>query len=247
MKIFGVDPGTSESGYVVYDTETEDIISFGKIDNDALLKIIVENPDEADVMAIEIITSYGQRVGKETFQTCFFIGKCMQGFRKKHYRIKRVDEKKYICGTGAAKDSGIRQELLDRFEPDLIAGKRPKGKLKGFKADIYSALAVAITCEEQYLKTQRMKTPIQTEDELVENLMKLWNELCGPPPSGSSHPAGEFFRSEKKLTNIEIGDLGTALEKFNGETGVFFSDGLLNIYYSLHPVTKSDRIEGRVM
>ena len=151
MLILGVDPGTTESGYVVYDNVAEEMISFGKITNDDLLEIVVNNTYKADVMAIEIITSYGQRVGKETFLTCFFIGKCMQAFPGRYYEIKRVDEKKYICGTGAAKDSGIRQELLDRFEPDMIPGKRPSGKLKGFKADIYSALAVAITCEEQYL------------------------------------------------------------------------------------------------
>jgi len=151
MKILGIDPGTTESGYVVYDAGKEEILSFGKIDNDELLEIVINNPAKADVMAIEIICSYGQSVGKETFCTCFFIGKCMQAFGGKYYEIKRVDEKKYICGTGAAKDSGIRQELLDRFEPDLVPGKRPSGKLKGFKADIYSALAVAITCEEQYL------------------------------------------------------------------------------------------------
>lgn len=151
MIILGIDPGTTESGYVTYDTEAKNILSFGKIFNHQLMRIVRNNPDEADVMAIEIVTSYGQRVGKETFETCFLIGRCFEAFQGDQYRIKRVDEKKYICGTGAAKDSGIRQELLDRFEPDLEPGKRPKGKLKGFKADIYSALAVAITCEEQYL------------------------------------------------------------------------------------------------
>ena len=152
MKILGIDPGTTESGYVVYNTEKEEVLSLGKIANDDLLEIVINNPDGADVLAIEIICAYGQRVGKSTFETCFFIGQCMQAFRGPYYRIKRVDEKKYICGTGAAKDSGIRQELLDRFEPDLEPRKKPKGKLKGFKSDIFSALAVAITCEEQYLQ-----------------------------------------------------------------------------------------------
>jgi len=137
MIILGVDPGTTESGYVTYNNETEEIYAFGKISNERMLGIV--EGGQADVMAIETICSYGARVGKETFETCFFIGKCMQAFKGTHYRIKRVDEKKYICGTGAAKDCGIRQELLDRFEPDLIPGKRPKGKLKGFKSDIYSA------------------------------------------------------------------------------------------------------------
>ena len=152
MKILGIDPGTTQTGYVVFNTETDDIISFGKIDNEDMLKIVTKNPDKADVMAIEIISSYGQRVGQSTFLTCYFIGMCMNAFKGPQYNIKRVDEKKYICGTGAAKDAGIRQELIDRFEPDLIPGKRPCGKLKGFKADIYSGLAVAITCHEQYLQ-----------------------------------------------------------------------------------------------
>ncbi|NCU32754.1 MAG: hypothetical protein EOM23_07475 [Candidatus Moranbacteria bacterium] len=84
---------------------------------------------------------------KIPFETCFFIGRCIQAFKKPEvHLIKRVEEKQYICGTALAKDGDIRQELLDMFEPDLASGKRPKEKLKGFKADMYSALAIAITC-----------------------------------------------------------------------------------------------------
>ena len=56
-------------------------------------------------------------VGKEVFETCVWIGRFIQIFNSKintHF-IYRKDEKINICNSMKAKDSNIRQALIDRF------------------------------------------------------------------------------------------------------------------------------------
>lgn len=73
-------------------------------------------------MAIEMIASYGMPVGKEVFDTCVWIGRFIEDMNcipqdritVTEY-IYRKDEKMNICHSMKAKDSNIRQALIDRF------------------------------------------------------------------------------------------------------------------------------------
>ena len=85
-----------------------------------------------DLLVIEMIASYGMPVGKEVFDTCVWIGRFIQ-----------QDEKMNICGSMKAKDSNIRQALIDRF--GTVGTKKNPGWFYGFKADCWSAYAVGIT------------------------------------------------------------------------------------------------------
>lgn len=65
-----------------------------------------------------MIASYGMPVGKEVFETCLWIGRftelaILQGIDVEY--IYRKEEKMNLCQSMKAKDSNIRQALIDRF------------------------------------------------------------------------------------------------------------------------------------
>lgn len=87
-------------------------------------------------------------VGKEVFDTCIFVGRFQQSWRDPNAvrLIYRRDVKLHLCGNARAKDSNIRQALIDKLGP---AGTlRAKGPLYGVKSHAWAALAVAVTALE---------------------------------------------------------------------------------------------------
>ena len=116
MKILAIDPGNIHSAYCLIDSDTYKPLEFGKIEN-RNLRYGLYNA-EYDLLIIEMIASYGMAVGKEVFETCVWIGRfeelaLSRTIITKH--IYRKDEKMNICHSMRAKDSNIRQALIDRF------------------------------------------------------------------------------------------------------------------------------------
>jgi hypothetical protein len=150
MKILAIDPGNEQSAYMCfYDNK---LVEFAIMPNEKLLNIIPQFT--ADEMAIEMIASYGMAVGKTVFETCVWIGRFVQRFQESHNRpfhfVYRKDVKIHLCHSMRAKDSNIRQAIIDRY-PATGEGKTPQigtknqpGPLYGVSKDIWSALAVAI-------------------------------------------------------------------------------------------------------
>lgn len=122
-------------------------MDFNKIKNEALeLGFYNQNVYKIDKLVIEMIASYGMPVGKEVFETCVWIGRFVELARLQNIDVEyiyRKDEKMNICHNMKAKDSNIRQALIDRFGP--VGTKKNPGWFYGFKADIWSAYAVGIT------------------------------------------------------------------------------------------------------
>lgn len=156
MSILSIDPGPIKSAYVVIEDDLKPIV-FGKIDNQDLLdSICFGDFTKCTDIAIEMIASYGMAVGKEVFETCLWIGKFSEALRNNSNAeikyIYRKDEKMHICGSMKAKDSNIRQALIDRFaKHDFKNGKGTKSNpdwFYGFKSDIWAAYAVAVTYAE---------------------------------------------------------------------------------------------------
>lgn len=144
--ILSIDPGNIESAYCVIDKETYKPVEFGKINNLELREKLISDlhyfPIES--IAIEMIASYGMPVGKEVFETCVWIGRFVESFKCPFtWYIYRKDEKLNLCGNMKAKDSNIRQALIDRFGE--VGTKKSPGWFYGFKKDIWAAYAVGVT------------------------------------------------------------------------------------------------------
>lgn len=152
--ILAVDPGNVESAYVLMDSETYNPIEFGKIKNEELL--IKLDFLKYDKLIIEMIASYGMAVGATVFDTCVWIGRFVQARKCYDYEyIYRKDEKMNLCHSMKAKDSNIRQALIDRFAKfDFKNGKGNKKQqdwFYGFSKDVWSSYAVGVTyLDKQY-------------------------------------------------------------------------------------------------
>lgn len=151
--IFAIDPGNIESAFVIVTDDLSKVINKGKVYNEDLLDIICF-VNKVTHVAIEGIQSYGMPVGKEVFETCYFIGRLQETFLREHGKfplmIYRMEEKMCLCHSTKAKDSNIRQALIDRFGE--VGTKKNPGFFYGFKKDIWSAMAVATTYHDKYLK-----------------------------------------------------------------------------------------------
>jgi hypothetical protein len=148
--ILAIDPGPELSAYVVYDMESRRPVSWGKDANDDVLKVVRLVP--ASMLAVEMIASYGMAVGQEVFDTCVWIGRFIQARSRTlpTRMVFRQDVKLHVCHDSRAKDTHIRQALIDRYGGRQVAvgTKRFQGPLYGMKGDCWAALAVAITAAE---------------------------------------------------------------------------------------------------
>ena len=148
MNILSLDVGTVESGYCLVDTDTYKPIKFGKILNEDLLKIVKE--EEYETLVYEEFQSYGMPVGQTTIASITWNGRYIQSALDRNKRVEpifRKEEKMCLCGTMKAKDSNIRQALIDRFAQfDFKNGKGTKAKkdfFYGFAKDSWSAFCIA--------------------------------------------------------------------------------------------------------
>jgi hypothetical protein len=153
--ILAIDPGTTESGFVVLGNGR--VIASGTRVNEGILSLVSERGSEfgpvCEELAIEMIASYGMPVGKEVFETCLWIGRFMQEWAQyapdyidRVRLIYRKDVKMHLCGSPRAKDPHIRQRLLDLIGP--AGTKKQPGPTYGVKSHAWAALAVAVTAEQ---------------------------------------------------------------------------------------------------
>lgn len=147
--ILAIDPGTTESGFC--EVADGNVMHSGVCSNAAMLRVIARSA--ADVLAIEMIASYGMPVGREVFQTCVWIGRFQQAWDAPEdvKLVYRQAVKLHLCGTSKAKDANVRQALIDLF-PASGGGKCPQigtkgqpGPLYGVSSHAWPALGVAVT------------------------------------------------------------------------------------------------------
>jgi len=158
--ILAIDPGNTESAYVVIDAATRKPLEFGKTKNSVLrgrIRGFQINPGDADTQihadhaVIEMVASYGMAVGADVFETCVWIGRLFESLVDCGTRpelVKRHPVKLHHCHDTRAKDSNITQALVDRFalgQPNRGKGtKAAPGWFHGFAADIWQAYALAV-------------------------------------------------------------------------------------------------------
>ena len=151
--IFAIDPGDSESGYAVIRMPDFKLLQFGKVKNSELLSLIPDIVSSVDGFAIEMVDNYGMAVGKHVFETCVWIGRFIQKARPfKHNYIYRREEKLCLCGSMKAKDTNIKQALINRYaKHDFKTGKGVKKNpdtFYGVAKDVWQAIAVGVTYYE---------------------------------------------------------------------------------------------------
>lgn len=163
--ILAIDPGCTESAYVILDEQLKPV-KFGKIDNDCMEAAIKYEFDWNKIrhFAIEMVASYGMAVGKEVFDTVFWIGRfweaagCNADYPIAKRLIYRKDEKMNLCHSMNAKDGNIIQALIDRFAygvPNKGKGtKKNPGWFYGFKNDIWQAYAIGVTYYDLYVEKE---------------------------------------------------------------------------------------------
>ena len=152
MKVLAIDPGPTESAWLYL--INGEIVSMEKADNETVLSRISQRWELDSHLAIEMVASYGMPVGAEVFETVLWTGRFIQAWQGSWSKVYRKEVKIHLCNSMRAKDSNIRQALLDKF-PATGGGKTPqvgtksqRGPLYGVKSDIWAALGVAVTYSE---------------------------------------------------------------------------------------------------
>ena len=149
MQILAIDPGPTESAYVLWDGER--ILRHDKTMNALLCDAITTKLLTPDHLVVEKIASYGMPVGEEVFETVWWSGRFCQAFYAHlmpAWRITRGEIKLHLCNTKRAKDANVRQALIDRLGPP--GTKKAPGATYGIHADEWAALAVAVTWWDKY-------------------------------------------------------------------------------------------------
>ena len=139
-KVLAVDPGTDRSAFIYWDALEKKIITKGILSNYDMLACIESTP--CDCLVIEMVASYGMPVGKEVFETVFWVGRFYERTNSPALRIYRKDVKMFLCGSMKAKDGNIRQALIDLVGPQ--GTKKAPGPTYGVHADEWAALGVAL-------------------------------------------------------------------------------------------------------
>lgn len=147
MNLLALDPGTTETGYVII--EFGKLKKFGKLNNNDILDLIFNYP--LTHLAIEKIAFYGVMAGASTFETCFWSGRFYEAWesqlKKQAIMVYRKDVKMELCGTTyMIKDKDVRKAIIKLFggEASALGLKDKPGPLWNMANDAWQALAVGI-------------------------------------------------------------------------------------------------------
>ncbi len=133
--VLGVDPGSAQSAFVVFDPKKQAIVEMGILSNDELLVMLRIYDPRIAVFAIETVASFGFSVGKEIFDTCIMVGRCIEAVRHHRYTVYPVTRKRVVVhhtGKSTGGDKEVRAAMIARF-----------GNETGCKYDLWSSLAIA--------------------------------------------------------------------------------------------------------
>jgi hypothetical protein len=146
MKIFAVDPGTTQSALVVLDPIRQTLKTFKMLANPALELYLKIQPGRSDYAVIERVTNQGRaRIGNETLKTAEWVGSFRTAAKCPVELIPRNTVRTKIAGPWA-KDKDVRQAVIEQFGGKEIAvgTKARPGPLYGMSGHHFQALATAL-------------------------------------------------------------------------------------------------------
>ena len=132
-EILAIDPGSERSAMVVTDGQD---VKFWYEKNAALRHILRAWKSHSPPLAIEYMYRRGMPLMQQAIDTMFEAGRFVEARGGEWTPIDRADVKLHICGNPRAKDSNIRQALIDRWggrEKAVGAVKCPACKGKGWR------------------------------------------------------------------------------------------------------------------
>ncbi|HEY4530930.1 MAG TPA: hypothetical protein VIG97_11515 [Luteimonas sp.] len=145
--IFAIDPGTVQSGWAVY--EDGRVLRSGVSANTDVMEMIEDAAREADidVLAIEMVASYGMGVGAEVFRTVWWTGRFaeawLRGRGQLPMEVFRKEVCLHLCHSARAKDGNVRLALIDLL--GAPGRKAEPGPTYGVASHAWQALGVAVT------------------------------------------------------------------------------------------------------
>ena len=161
-RVVGIDPGTTHSAWAGIDGNQ--MLENGYVPNSSMLSMLHAGQFGSSELAIEMVASYGMPVGKDTFETVYWIGRFAEAHKvasgaEAHRLYRKQDDKfpaicTHICKSNKATDSTVRQAIIDMYEPSgggktpQVGTKKQPGPLFGVSKHVWQALAVAITCRD---------------------------------------------------------------------------------------------------
>lgn len=154
--VIAIDPGSEGSGVVFiykgvprlkFFDKNEEVIDYLRFTRQS--NLLADTTGPLPPLVIEMIASYGMAVGKSVFETCVWIGRFTEayGSTRTSY-LYRPDIKLHLCRDSRAKDSNVRQAIMDRYgstREKAIGTKKNKGPLYGVSNHLWSAMAVGLT------------------------------------------------------------------------------------------------------
>lgn len=175
MRVLAIDPGTHQSAFVVWNSNPGHIERCGIEPNDTLVRMLQfrETTDmkDFDVAAIEMVAGMGMIVGQEVFDTCVWIGRMYERCRPEPRLVYRRHIKLHHCQSARAKDSNIRQALIDKH--GAPGTKHAQGVTYGLKSHLWQAFALATFISET-AETQSVSSKVEDASRT--------DEIAGVPP-----------------------------------------------------------------
>ncbi len=140
VMVLGIDPGTTRSGWVLWDGER--VSDSGVEDNDGVLRLMQLVP--ANRLVIERFEARGMPMSEDSIETVIWTGRFQQAWRSPESvrLVKRSAVKLALCGTTRAKDPNVRQAVIDRC--GAPGTKAAQGPTYGVTSHAWQALAAAI-------------------------------------------------------------------------------------------------------
>lgn len=135
--VLAIDPGPEQSGIISWCGAVRYAAVYP---NNDVLTLLQAEP-LPDFVAIEMVACYGMAVGKEVFETCVWIGRFTERSKRPVRLVYRHQVKMHLCHTMKAKDTNIRQALIDKH--GAPGTKKAPGATYGIAGHLWAALAVA--------------------------------------------------------------------------------------------------------
>jgi len=156
VNFIAIDPGTTESAYVVF--EDGMLAEHDIVPNDDLLVLLLDEYMQGygtvDTLVVEYFECHGNPVGKESIRTIWWTGRFKETWRGAYFELTRNQVKMHLCQSPRAGDPNVTQALVDMYGGTMQKAKgtiKQPGPLFGVRADIWQALAVGVT----YLALQK--------------------------------------------------------------------------------------------